>query len=186
MPPHLFVENWEKCAGIRTIGTEESAPSFSCKPLIPPFDCPLDTWDQLYGSNGVADYFFDCQGQHITLASYSLRDSVCFDNKFDSVTTLFLELRCDLSWHEGIFHLQGVKGNGQNFYTYSPDYKLKRSRVNRVTQDELVNIGKIKKKAAALEASVEQMQNFVVPPVGKYQITDDQHNQILLRGLGRL
>ena len=70
MPPHLFVNNWEKCAGVRKIGSGEHDPSFSCRPLVKPNGCSRYTWNQLFGSEGVASYFFDCQGLYFVIAEF--------------------------------------------------------------------------------------------------------------------
>ena len=69
MPPHLFVDNWEKCAGVRKIGSGENDPSFNCRPLVKPRGCSHNTFNQLFGSEGVASYFFPCQGLYFVVAA---------------------------------------------------------------------------------------------------------------------
>ena len=41
----------------------------ACRPADRPHDCPLESWEELFGENGVADYFDPCR-QQVTGPAY--------------------------------------------------------------------------------------------------------------------
>ena len=57
-PAYMDVPKYRKCTG-KLQGDQTAS---HCKPLEQPADCPDDSWIQLYGENGVALNFTDCEG----------------------------------------------------------------------------------------------------------------------------
>ena len=57
VPAYLDVPQYKKCTGELQSGLG----TLLCKPYEQPVDCPNDSWNQLYGENGVAA-FTDCEG----------------------------------------------------------------------------------------------------------------------------
>ena len=70
-PPHIYVANWRDCSGSKDMGGWTAA----CKPADRPHDCPLESWEKLFGENGVADYFEPCR-QQVTGPPYTMVPNV--------------------------------------------------------------------------------------------------------------